>query len=62
MIVIPGGSKSIAPLVMIRVGSPGPKGQKAPLRINMDGSEMLGDSKENKKEPVIFREGAFFGA
>ncbi len=49
------------PLVMIRVGSPSPKGQKAPLRIDMAGNEMLGDSKENKKEPVIFREGAFFG-
>ncbi|HEY4134044.1 MAG TPA: cupin domain-containing protein [Alphaproteobacteria bacterium] len=50
------------PLVMIRVGSPGPKMQKKPLRIDMAGKEMLGDSKENKKEPVIFREGAFFGA
>lgn len=49
------------PLVMIRVGSPGPKSQKAPLRIDISGKELLGDSKENKKEPVIFRDGAYFG-
>lgn len=49
------------PLVMIRVGSPNVRKQKKPYRIDMDGKEMRGDSKENKKEPVIFREGAFFG-
>lgn len=66
-ILLPRGSyyrfyaTSEEPLVMIRVGAPGPKGQKAPLRIDMNGKEMLGDSKENKKEPVIFRDGSFFG-
>ncbi|MFN4283923.1 MAG: cupin domain-containing protein [Alphaproteobacteria bacterium] len=66
-ILLPRGSyyrfyaTSEEPLVMIRVGSPGPKGQKAPLRIDIEGKELLGDSKENKKEPVVFRDGAFFG-
>lgn len=49
------------PLVMIRVGSPNPRKQKVPYRINIDGSELRGDSKENKSVPVVFREGAYFG-
>lgn len=49
------------PLVMIRVGNPNYKKQKAPYRINKDGQEMRGDSKENKAVPVVFKEGAFFG-
>ncbi len=50
------------PLVMIRVGSPSPRKQKPPYRIGIDGEELRGDSKENKAVPVIFRDGAFFGA
>jgi mannose-6-phosphate isomerase-like protein (cupin superfamily) len=50
------------PLVMIRVGSPSARKQTKPYRITIDGKEILGDSKENKSVPVVFREGAFFGA
>ena len=49
------------PLVMIRVGSPSPRKQKPPYRLDIQGNEMRGDSKENKSVPVIFREGAYFG-
>jgi mannose-6-phosphate isomerase-like protein (cupin superfamily) len=49
------------PLVMIRVGGPNPRKQKKPYRIDIDGNELRGDSKENKSVPVVFREGAFFG-
>jgi mannose-6-phosphate isomerase-like protein (cupin superfamily) len=49
------------PLVMIRVGSPSVRRQKKPYRIDVSGKELLGDSKENKSVPVVFREGAFFG-
>jgi mannose-6-phosphate isomerase-like protein (cupin superfamily) len=49
------------PLVMIRVGSPNPRKQKKPYRIDIEGNELRGDSKENKSVPVVFREGAFFG-
>lgn len=49
------------PLVMIRVGSPNPRKQTKPYRINIDGEELRGDSKENKSVPVVFRQGAFFG-
>ena len=48
------------PLVMIRVGSPSPKKQKKPYRIDKEGKELRGDSKENKAVPIVFREGAFF--
>ena len=48
------------PLVMIRVGGPSPKKQKKPYRIAKDGSELRGDSKENRTQPIIFRDGAFF--
>jgi hypothetical protein len=46
---------------MIRVGNPNYKKQSAPYRLNANGDEMRGDSKENKSVPVIFRDGAFFG-
>ena len=49
------------PLVMIRVGNPNYRKQTPPYRIDRDGNEMRGDSKENKTVPVVFREGAFFG-
>lgn len=50
------------PLVLIRVGTPDRSKQSEPYRINRDGEPMEGDSKENKKVPVVFREGAYFGA
>jgi hypothetical protein len=49
------------PLVMIRVGNPNYKKQSAPYRLNANGDEMRGDSKENKTVPIIFRDGVFFG-
>ncbi|HTI88521.1 MAG TPA: cupin domain-containing protein [Alphaproteobacteria bacterium] len=49
------------PLVMIRVGSPNPRKQKKPYRIDIEGNELRGDSKENKSVPVVFHDGAFFG-
>lgn len=49
------------PLVMVRVGSPNPRKQKKPYRIDIKGTELRGDSKENKSVPVKFREGAYFG-
>jgi len=49
------------PLVMIRVGNPNHARQARPTRINIEGDEMKGDSKENKRVDVIFKEGAFFG-
>ena len=52
---------STEPLVILRVGNPNYKKQTAPHRINARGEEMKGDAKENKGEPVIFRDGAFFG-
>ena len=49
------------PLVLLRVGGPNTRKQMAPRRINVNGDEMRGDSKENKKVPVIFKDGEFFG-
>ncbi len=49
------------PLVMIRVGNPNYSKQPKPARIDVHGEEMKGDSKENKKVEVIFRDGEFFG-
>ena len=66
-IMLPGGNfykffaTSEEPLVLLRIGNPNFKHQKTPHRINIKGEEMRGDSKENKKVPVIFKEGAFFG-
>ena len=48
------------PLVMIRVGNPCHDKMDAISRINMDGSEMKGESKENKHVEVIFKD-EFFG-
>jgi mannose-6-phosphate isomerase-like protein (cupin superfamily) len=66
-IMLPKGSyyrfyaTSKEPLVMIRAGSPSPRKQKKPYRIDITGEELRGDSKENKQVPPIFRPGAFFG-
>ena len=49
------------PLVLLRIGGPNHKKQKPPYRINIKGEEMRGDSKENKKVEVIFKDGEFFG-
>lgn len=66
-IMMPGGNfykfnaTSKEPLVILRVGGPNTTKQKAPHRINVQGEEMRGDSKENKKVEVIFKDGEFFG-
>jgi mannose-6-phosphate isomerase-like protein (cupin superfamily) len=49
------------PLVMIRAAGPSPRKQVPPHRLDIDGNELRGDSKENKSVPVVFRDGAFFG-
>lgn len=49
------------PLVLLRVGGPNTRKQTAPHRINVNGDEMRGDSRENKKVEVIFKDGEFFG-
>ena len=47
------------PLVLVRVGCrAGPKDASA--RLNIRGEPMPGDSKENKRVPVVYREGEFF--
>ena len=47
------------PLVLVRVGCrAGP--QDAPNRLNIRGESMPGDSKENKRVPVVVRDGEFF--
>ena len=47
------------PLVLVRIGcragSQDPRG-----RLNIRGEPMPGDSKENKRVPVVYREGEFF--
>lgn len=48
------------PLVMLRIGTPNGAKQGKENRTNSAGGYMAGDSKENKKVPVVFREGAFF--
>ena len=47
------------PLVLIRIGCRvGP--QDAGGRLNVRGEPMPGDSKENKRVPVVYRDGEFF--
>jgi mannose-6-phosphate isomerase-like protein (cupin superfamily) len=47
------------PLVLIRIGCRvGP--QDASGRLNARGEPMPGDSKENKRVPVVYRDGEFF--
>ena len=47
------------PLVLVRVGCrAGPR--DADARLNMRGEAMPGDSKENKRVPVVYRDGEFF--
>ena len=48
-------------LVMLRVGTPNFQGQARDDRIGRDGKPLVGDSKENRTVPVVFREGVFFG-
>ena len=49
-------------LVMLRVGTPNFQKQDKDDRLGQDGQSLVGDSKENKQVPVIFKDGIFFGA
>lgn len=48
-------------LVMLRVGTPNFQKQDKVDRLGRDGKPLVGDSKENKQVPVIFKEGVYFG-
>ena len=48
-------------LVMLRVGTPNFQKQAKDDRLGMDGKPLVGDSKENRTQPVIFKDGVFFG-
>ena len=50
------------PLVLLRVGGCNDDRLDEPRRIDREGKPMAGDSKENRTEPVRFRDGAWFGA
>jgi len=47
------------PLVLVRIGCR-VGAQDARGRLNISGEPMPGDSKENKRLPVVYREGEFF--
>jgi len=47
------------PLVLVRIGCRVGNGDGGG-RLNIRGEPMPGDSKENKREPVVYREGEFF--
>lgn len=47
------------PLVLVRIGCR-VGSQNANGRLNIRGEPMPGDSKENKRVPVVYREGEFF--
>jgi mannose-6-phosphate isomerase-like protein (cupin superfamily) len=48
-------------LVMLRIGTPNFQKQDRDDRLGRDGKPLVGDSKENKQVPVIFRDGVYFG-
>ena len=66
-IMIPKGSyywftaTSTDPLVMIRGGSPNNSARGLKGRIGSAGTELAGDSKENKTVPIKFKADSFFG-
>ena len=47
------------PLVLLRVGCR-VGAQDAKARLNIRGEAMPGDSQENKREPVVYRDGEYF--
>lgn len=48
-------------LVMLRIGTPNFQKQAKEDRMGMDGKPLVGDSKENRTQPVVFKDGVFFG-
>ena len=47
------------PLVLLRIGCRA-GAQQGPGRLNIRGEPMPGESKENKRVPVVYREGEYF--
>ena len=52
-------AKGVEPLVMVRIGAAAFDGVDRHGRVNPDGSEMRGDSAENKQVPLIMSEDWF---
>ena len=48
-------------LVMLRIGTPNFQGQAKDDRIGVNGKPLIGDSKENRTVPVVFKNGVYFG-
>lgn len=48
-------------LVMLRVGTPNFQKQSKDDRMGLNGKPLVGDSKENRTVPVVFKDGVFFG-
>ena len=48
-------------LVMLRIGTPNFQKQGANDRLGMDGNSLISDTKENRTEPVVFKDAVFFG-
>lgn len=48
-------------LVMLRIGTPNFQKQSKDDRLGADGKPLVGDPKENRTVPVVFREDVFFG-
>ena len=48
-------------LVMLRIGTPNFQKQGSNDRLAMDGKPLISDSKENRTEPGMFKDGIFFG-
>ncbi len=48
-------------LVMLRIGTPNFQKQPKDDRLGIDGKPLVGDSKENRTQPVVFKDGVFFG-
>ena len=48
-------------LVMLRIGTPNFQKQAKDDRLGMNGKPLLSDSKQNRTQPVIFKDGVFFG-
>ncbi|PPR15014.1 MAG: hypothetical protein CFH37_01595 [Alphaproteobacteria bacterium MarineAlpha9_Bin7] len=48
-------------LVLLRIGTPNFQKQAKDDRLGMNGEPLISDSEENRTQPVIFKDGIFFG-
>ena len=48
-------------LVLLRIGTPNFQKQAKDDRLGMNGEPLISDSKENRTQSVIFKDGVFFG-